>query len=64
MLSSIPTIFKFFFLTLDISLIGLRANTALSVNYFARCIISTDDKEIAEEEKKEIINDTDDFDWI
>ena len=36
----------------DISLIGLRANTALSVNYFARCIISTDDKEIAEEAKK------------
>jgi CMP-N,N'-diacetyllegionaminic acid synthase len=31
------------------SLIGLRANTALSDNFFSRCIISTDDEEIAAE---------------
>ena len=35
-----------------ISLIGLRANAALSGNYFTRYIISTDDREIAEEAKK------------
>jgi len=35
-----------------ISLIGIRANTALSVNHFTRYIISTDDREIAEEAKK------------
>jgi len=35
-----------------ISLIGLRANSALSDDFFTRHVISTDDKEIAEEAKR------------
>ena len=35
-----------------VSLIGIRANVALSSNLFSRCIISTDDEEIVAEAKR------------